>query len=109
MNSDSTTKLKKEVDRPGILSAYGNTPLIEITSLSAATGCRILAKCEHLNPQGDASGRIALNILEDGEKRGAIRRGDTLLEEDLVEGSAIRDVALLKGYEIDQDGVKHVD
>jgi cysteine synthase len=28
------------------MRAIGNTPLIEIESLSKATGCRILAKCE---------------------------------------------------------------
>ena len=45
-----------------LLSAIGNTPLIELRSLSAATGVRVLAKCEHLNPGGSikVGGRLLL-------------------------------------------------
>lgn len=34
----------------GVVDAIGNTPLIELPSLSKATGCTILVKAEHLNP-----------------------------------------------------------
>lgn len=40
-----------------ILSAIGNTPLLEIPSLSAATGCRILGKAEWMNPGGSIKDR----------------------------------------------------
>jgi cysteine synthase A len=32
------------------MGMVGNTPLLELRSLSEATGCRILCKAEHLNP-----------------------------------------------------------
>ena len=38
--------------RDGIPGLIGRTPIIKIPSLSAATGCDILAKCEFLNPAG---------------------------------------------------------
>lgn len=62
--------------RPGVLSAIGNTPLIELRSLSAATGCRVLAKCEHLNPGGSVKDRAALWMIEAAEESGAIRPSD---------------------------------
>ena len=42
--------------RQGVLSAIGDTPLIELTTLSKLTGCKIVAKCEHLNPGGSIKG-----------------------------------------------------
>ena len=36
-----------------IVDAVGNTPLVELKSLSRATGCRILAKAEYMNPGGE--------------------------------------------------------
>lgn len=55
-----------------ITSAVGNTPLVELKTLSTATGCRILAKCEHLNPGGSVKDRPALRILLDAEAQGAL-------------------------------------
>ena len=66
--------------RPGVLAAIGNTPLVELRSLSAATGCRILAKCEHLNPGGSVKDRAALWMIEDAERTGALRPGGTVCE-----------------------------
>lgn len=41
----------------GLEGLIGNTPLVEIRSLSLLTGCRILAKAEHLNPGGSSKDR----------------------------------------------------
>ena len=38
-----------------IVDAVGDTPLVELRSLSRATGCRILAKAEYMNPGGEAA------------------------------------------------------
>lgn len=35
----------------GLVGMVGNTPMLELKSLSEATGCRILCKAEHLNPR----------------------------------------------------------
>ena len=56
----------------GILSTFRNTPLIEIPSLSSATGCRILAKCEFLVPGGSIKDRAALCIVDEFEKSGLL-------------------------------------
>jgi cysteine synthase A len=56
----------------GVIEAIGNTPLIEISSLSRATGCRILAKAEHLNPGGSVKDRPARNIILEYEKEGKL-------------------------------------
>lgn len=56
----------------GILSTFRNTPLIEIPSLSRATGCRILAKCEFLVPGGSIKDRAALCIVDEFEKSGLL-------------------------------------
>lgn len=51
----------------------GNTPMLELRSLSAATGCVVLAKCEHLNGAGGSpKDRVALAMIRDAEARGLL-------------------------------------
>ena len=67
----------------GIESTIGNTPLIEIKSLSAATKCKILAKAEFLNGAGGSpKDRVALSIIQRAERRGELTpfSGDTIYE-----------------------------
>ncbi len=61
----------------------GNTPLVEIESLSKLTGGRIFAKCEFMNPGGSVKDRAAKFIIDEAEKSGALKPGGTI-----VEGSA---------------------
>ena len=58
--------------RDGILGCVGNTPLITIKSLSIATGCQILGKCEFLNPGGSIKDRTALAIVAEAEAAGLL-------------------------------------
>ena len=59
------------------LSNYiGNTPLIPIT-IGELT---VWGKCEFMNPGGSVKDRMATYILNDAEKQGTIKRGDTLCE-----------------------------
>ncbi|KAF3946440.1 hypothetical protein CMV_027291, partial [Castanea mollissima] len=55
---------KKKKLRNGLIDAIGNTPLIPINSLSKATGCEILEKCEILNPGGRVKDGVAVKIIE---------------------------------------------
>lgn len=48
-----------------VLDTIGNTPLIRIASLSAATGCEVLGKAEFLNPGGSVKDRVALQIVQE--------------------------------------------
>ncbi|KAG6967597.1 hypothetical protein JG687_00004190 [Phytophthora cactorum] len=73
-------KSKKEKSLAGFPGLVGNTPLIELTSLSKATGCKILAKAEFLNPGGSSKDRVAKGIVEDAERRGLLKEGGTIIE-----------------------------
>ena len=60
-------------DRPGGLAgAVGHTPLVELPSLSRATGRKIWAKCEHLNATNSVKDRAALGMLRAAEEAGRL-------------------------------------
>ncbi|KAF0684857.1 Aste57867_23202 [Aphanomyces stellatus] len=85
--------------REGHAGLIGNTPLVQIPSLSKATGCLILAKAEFLNPGGSSKDRVAKGIIEDAEARGLLTPGGTIVEG--TSGSTGISLALLaraKGY-----------
>lgn len=55
------------------LELIGNTPLLKADRYAAsvdATDATILAKLEYLNPAGSVKDRVALNMIEDAEKKG---------------------------------------
>jgi cysteine synthase len=64
----------------GFTGAIGNTPLLRLGKLSAETGCEILGKAEFMNPGGSVKDRAARYIIEDAERRGALRPGGTVIE-----------------------------
>jgi cysteine synthase B len=63
-----------------IVSAIGNTPLVELKRFSPKPGVRIWAKLESANPTGSVKDRVARSLIEDAEERGLIRPGQTILE-----------------------------
>src|ERR1700736_6989216 len=63
-----------------IVQAIGNTPLVELPRLSPKPGVRIWAKLESRNPTGSVKDRVARALIEDGEEKGAIAPGQTILE-----------------------------
>ena len=63
-----------EAKHGAFMAAIGNTKLIELASLSRITGCRVLGKCEFLNPGGSSKDRIAKGILLDAVSTGRLRR-----------------------------------
>jgi len=64
----------------GISQLIGNTPLVEIGRLSAGLNARILVKLESLNPSYSVKDRLALALIEDGEEKGLIKEGTTIIE-----------------------------
>ena len=64
----------------GIVEAIGNTPLIKLERVSAATGCTILGKAEFMNPGQSVKDRAALFIIEDAVKKGTLRPGGVIVE-----------------------------
>jgi cysteine synthase len=82
-----------------ILSAIGNTPLVEIKSLSAALGRKIFGKCEMMNPGGSVKDRPALRMITEAENAGLLKPGDTIVEGTGGNtGVGLALVAAAKGY-----------
>ncbi|KAL3895349.1 MAG: hypothetical protein SGPRY_013535 [Prymnesium sp.] len=64
----------------GVLDLVGSSPLLHLRSLSAATGCTILAKAEFLNPGGSSKDRVALRMVREAEAQGRLLPGGALVE-----------------------------
>ena len=63
-----------------ILEAIGNTPLVRFRSIGKRTGCELLGKCEFMNAGGSVKDRIARRMVEEAQRSGRIKPGDTLIE-----------------------------
>jgi cysteine synthase len=84
-----------------VLDLIGNTPLLDISSLSPNPRVRLLAKLEGQNPGGSVKDRIALSMIEEAEKDGALSPGQTILEPTSGNtGIGLALVARVKGYPI---------
>ena len=82
-----------------ILDLVGNTPLVDVSKLSPNPNARILAKLEGQNPGGSVKDRIALTMVEEAEKDGALAPGQTILESTSGNtGIGLALVAKVKGY-----------
>lgn len=62
-----------------VLDTVGDTPCIRINNL-APEGVQIYAKAEFFNPAGSVKDRLALNIIEEGERNGSLKPGQTVVE-----------------------------
>lgn len=63
-----------------ILESVGNTPLLTLANFSAGTGAMILGKQESRNPMGSVKCRIAVAMIEAGERDGLITKDTTIIE-----------------------------
>ncbi|MFU2316370.1 cysteine synthase CysM [Rahnella sp. PCH160] len=79
----------------------GNTPLVRLQRLPKDLDSEIWVKLEGNNPAGSVKDRAALFMIEQAEKRGEIRPGDTLIEATSGNtGIALAMIAALKGYKL---------
>jgi len=62
-----------------ILDMVGKTPMLEVTHIDTGP-CRLFLKLELMNPGGSIKDRIGISMIEEAEKRGDIKPGDTLVE-----------------------------
>lgn len=84
-----------------LLECVGNTPLIELTRIGPPEGARVLVKMESLNPGGSIKARSALSIVEDAERRGKLKLGDTIVEASSGnQGIALAMIGAAKGYRV---------
>jgi [CysO sulfur-carrier protein]-thiocarboxylate-dependent cysteine synthase len=63
-----------------VLDLIGNTPIVDISSLSPNPNVEIFLKLEGMNPGGSVKDRIAKSLVEDAEARGILGPGATLIE-----------------------------
>ncbi|MBP5419782.1 MAG: cysteine synthase A [Bacteroidales bacterium] len=82
----------------------GNTPLLQLNKYSALkniTNANIIAKLEYFNPAGSVKDRIALAMVEDAEKRGVLKPGETIIEPTSGNtGVGLAFVSAVKGYKL---------
>lgn len=79
----------------------GKTPLLELTQYEKKHGLqgKLLAKVEFMNPGGSAKDRVAKAMVEDGEQRGILRQGATIIEPTSGNtGIGLAVMAAAKGY-----------
>jgi len=84
-----------------IEDTVGNTPLVQLRQLVGKPSNVMLAKLEGNNPAGSVKDRPALSMIVEAEKRGDIKRGDTLIEATSGNtGIALAMAATLRGYKM---------
>ncbi len=81
-----------------ILGTIGRTPVVRINHL-APPHVTLYAKCEFFNPLSSVKDRLAIAIIEDGERRGTLKPGQTVIEATSGNtGIALAMVCAAKGY-----------
>ncbi|KAM9709452.1 cystathionine beta-synthase b [Menidia menidia] len=86
---------------PNILGHIGYTPMVRLNKIQKEFGlkCEILAKCEFFNAGGSIKDRIALRMVEDAERAGILKPGDTIIEPTSGNtGIGLALIAAVKGY-----------
>lgn len=84
--------------KSGILETIGNTPLVWLKNISPK-GIRIYVKPEFYNPGLSIKDRVALRFIEQAEKKGMIKPGDTVIERTSGNmGTGLAIVCRARGY-----------
>ncbi len=93
--------MKKNLNvHDNVLELIANTPLIKLNKVTENIEGSFYAKVEGFNPGHSTKDRIALHIIEEAEKRGILKPGDTIIETTSGNtGFSIAMVSVIKGYE----------
>lgn len=88
-----------------LLSRIGNTPLLPLHNIAAAEGVSpnvvVFAKAEWFNASGSVKARPALGMIEDGERRGLLTSGKTIIDATSGNtGIAMAMIGAAKGYRV---------
>jgi cysteine synthase B len=84
-----------------ILSAVGNTPLVEFTNLNCGSKVRIFGKLEGANPSGSVKDRPAYYMIKKAEESGELVHGKIILEATSGNtGIALAMIGAAKGYKV---------
>ncbi len=83
------------------LELIGDTPLVHLRKLAKPGWATVLGKLESLNPAGSVKDRIALAMVEEAERQGRLKPGDTIVEPTSGNtGVGLAMVAAIKGYRL---------
>ena len=83
-----------------LLELIGETPMIKLNKIASELKGEYFAKIEGYNPGHSAKDRIALYIIEEAERKGLLKPGDTIIETTSGNtGFSIAMVSIIKGYE----------
>ena len=94
MSLDQQSKIYNNV-----LELVGNTPLVKLNHITKSFPGNYLAKLEAFNPGQSSKDRIALYIIEEAERKGILKPGDTIIETTSGNtGFSIAMVSIIKGY-----------
>jgi cystathionine beta-synthase len=66
--------------RANVIEALGNTPLVQLNSLTKGIRTPVAAKLEMLNPGGSVKDRIGIRMIEQAERKGWLKPGGTIVE-----------------------------
>jgi len=84
-----------------VLELIGETPLVRLGRLVKPTWATVLGKLESLNPGGSVKDRIALAMIEEAERQGRLKSGDTIVEPTSGNtGIGLAMVAAVKGFRL---------
>ena len=82
-----------------VLELIGNTPLIRLNRVTENIKGNFYAKVEAFNPGHSTKDRIALYIIEEAERQGLLKPGDTIIETTSGNtGFSLAMVSVIKGY-----------
>ncbi|CAF1097192.1 unnamed protein product [Adineta steineri] len=81
-NFGSRQKSLRQKIYNNVLELIGDTPVVRVNQLACDTGvkCNLLAKLEYFNPGGSVKDRIGLRMIEEAERAGILKPGDTIIE-----------------------------
>ena len=89
---------------PSVLELIGDTPLVEISTLSPNPSARLFIKLEGQNPGGSVKDRVALSMVEQAERDGLLvpgKPGQSLMEPSSGNtGIGLAMVCRIKGYDL---------
>ncbi|HPW45467.1 MAG TPA: cysteine synthase A [bacterium] len=93
------------MERRGIASdvteLIGNTPMVRLNKISAGIDATLLCKLEFFNPCSSVKDRIGVNMVDEAEKDGVLKKGGTIIEPTSGNtGIALAMVAAVRGYRI---------
>ncbi len=84
-----------------VLDLIGSTPVVHLTKLPGTECAEVWGKLESLNPGGSVKDRICRSMVEDGERKGLLKPGGTIIEPTSGNtGIGLALVAAVKGYRL---------